>query len=113
MKVTRAALTYARRYALFTLVGIAGEDDLDAPDLATPTNQTSGSEKPSGTGNGRLNGGHNIAVRRAGNSKAVKQALAPEASAELRDQLLTEPTILAPPTTRQCGRTDPSARRTD
>jgi ERF superfamily len=29
-----AALTYARRYALFTLVGIAGEDDLDGPDLA-------------------------------------------------------------------------------
>src|SRR4029078_6466451 len=28
-----AALTYARRYAMFTLVGIAGEDDLDAPDL--------------------------------------------------------------------------------
>src|SRR5262249_16585549 len=28
-----AALTYARRYALFTLVGIAGEDDRDAPDL--------------------------------------------------------------------------------
>jgi len=40
-----AALTYARRYALFTLVGIAGEDDLDAPVLeatskadANPTN---------------------------------------------------------------------------
>jgi hypothetical protein len=31
-----AALTYARRYALFTLVGIAGEDDLDAPDLDSP-----------------------------------------------------------------------------
>lgn len=29
-----AALTYARRYALFTMVGIAGEDDLDAPDIA-------------------------------------------------------------------------------
>ncbi|WP_439361911.1 ERF family protein [Bradyrhizobium sp. DASA03007] len=29
-----AALTYARRYALFALVGIAGgEDDLDAPDV--------------------------------------------------------------------------------
>src|SRR3954465_15890614 len=28
------ALTHARRYALFTLVGIAGEDDLDAPDLS-------------------------------------------------------------------------------
>ena len=32
-----AALTYARRYALFTLVGIVGEDDLDAPDLLSPT----------------------------------------------------------------------------
>ncbi len=31
-----AALTYARRYALFTMVGIAGEDDLDAPPDATP-----------------------------------------------------------------------------
>jgi hypothetical protein len=35
-----AALTYARRYALFTLVGIAGEDDLDAPDL--PVSNTEG-----------------------------------------------------------------------
>src|SRR5271169_6517911 len=33
-----AALTYARRYALFTLVGIAGEDDLDAPDLGVGDN---------------------------------------------------------------------------
>ena len=49
-----AALTYARRYALFTLVGIAGEDDLDAPDLVTPQQQTSGPEKP--MGNGSLNG---------------------------------------------------------
>src|SRR5579864_6612968 len=32
-----AALTYARRYGLFTLVGIAGEDDLDAPDLDSTT----------------------------------------------------------------------------
>ncbi len=31
-----AALSYARRYALFALVGIAGEDDLDAPDLLEP-----------------------------------------------------------------------------
>jgi ERF superfamily len=30
-----AALSYARRYALFALVGIAGEDDLDAPDIIT------------------------------------------------------------------------------
>ena len=33
-----SALTYARRYALFTLVGIAGEDDLDAPDLGGDPN---------------------------------------------------------------------------
>src|SRR5215813_8030603 len=35
-----AALTYARRYALFTLVGIAGEDDLDAPDVCAPAPAT-------------------------------------------------------------------------
>jgi hypothetical protein len=33
-----AALTYARRYALFTMVGIAGEDDLDAPDITDEPN---------------------------------------------------------------------------
>jgi len=41
-----AALTYARRYALFTLVGIAGEDDLDAPDLM-------GRPSLTGAGNGQ------------------------------------------------------------
>src|SRR6476661_6603761 len=48
-----AALTYARRYALFTLVGIAGEDDLDAPDLAPqrvdPGPQNSPPEKKNGS----------------------------------------------------------------
>jgi len=39
-----AALTYARRYALFTLVGIAGEDDLDAPDLVAPSSARSPSQ---------------------------------------------------------------------
>ena len=39
-KLMGAALTYARRYCLFTMVGLAGEDDLDAPDLlpAKPLN---------------------------------------------------------------------------
>ena len=44
-----AALTYARRYALFTLVGIAGEDDLDAPDLLIENvarDQPSGRRRP-------------------------------------------------------------------
>jgi hypothetical protein len=46
-----AALTYARRYALFTLVGIAGEDDLDAPDLnGAPAVALNGSgQKAAGT----------------------------------------------------------------
>ena len=45
-----AALTYARRYALFALVGIAGEDDLDAPDLAVePTPSVKASVGPAPT----------------------------------------------------------------
>src|SRR5262249_40166257 len=47
----RAALRYAGRYALFTLVGIAGEDDLDAPDLqcgVDPVNAGNG-KQPSTT----------------------------------------------------------------
>src|SRR6185503_7776397 len=74
-----AALTYARRYALFTLVGIAGEDDLDAPDLhdggpspdrgalgptngagtAAATRQSSGDQgPPRRSGNGYAQGPH-------------------------------------------------------
>ena len=44
-----AALTYARRYALFTLVGIAGEDDLDAPDICMPAPVTGVSTTGSST----------------------------------------------------------------
>lgn len=47
-----AALTYARRYALFTLVGIAGEDDVDAPDLeAAATEPSQGLDADRGPGN--------------------------------------------------------------
>jgi hypothetical protein len=49
------ALTYARRYALFTLVGIAGEDDLDAPDLIAPSQVAQERERRRPIrGNGRL-----------------------------------------------------------
>jgi hypothetical protein len=51
-----AALTYARRYALFALVGIAGEDDLDAPDLQTAVSG-SGAERPKTNGTGPSSGG--------------------------------------------------------
>jgi hypothetical protein len=48
-----AALTYARRYALFTLVGIAGEDDLDAPDLCYPGPSSTATPPARSAGNGR------------------------------------------------------------
>src|SRR6516165_1762136 len=56
-----AALTYARRYGLFTLVGIAGDDDLDAPDICMPApvagSSTAGSQFPSQSpGNGKARG---------------------------------------------------------
>jgi ERF superfamily len=100
------ALTFARRYGLFTLAGIAGEDDLDAPDLATPTAPTSGAEKPDGQGNRRLNGQKTQATQRVavrGNwgrgkatSPSAKPTLGSEQSAELRDRLLAELSALGP-----------------
>jgi hypothetical protein len=89
-----AALTYARRYALFTLVGIAGEDDLDAPDLCDgplspsavdrslrPTDDQS-RMPPRTPGDG-----HARRVR-AKLERAVP--LNPDQSAALREKLLTE-----------------------
>jgi hypothetical protein len=97
-----AALTYARRYALFTLVGIAGEDDLDAPDLLPPEQQASKRDEPRGGGNSRLNGGHLHAPQRPpvrGNGKLqanpAEPELRPEASAALRDRLIAELSDLA------------------
>ena len=99
-----AALTYARRYALFTLVGIAGEDDIDAPDLNAPTpTAASGPNQPAPTKNKSLNGGqpqsspqqipgdHNAGERgtRAG-PRPSPPLLDPEASSALRDQLAAE-----------------------
>ena len=60
-----AALTYARRYALFALVGIAGEDDLDAPDLATVTQQTLAPQTPKPGNSSGLNGGQHHPAHRA------------------------------------------------
>jgi hypothetical protein len=92
-----AALTYARRYALFTLVGIAGEDDLDAPDLpvvksngVAPTDSTDG--LPGRQSHGQAVSRQEPARRSAGKSgsNSAKPMLAPEASAVCRDRLLGE-----------------------
>jgi hypothetical protein len=86
------ALTYARRYALFTLVGIAGEDDLNAPDLGAPTNRSPEIERPKG-GNDRLNGAARHGAPEANGTRRRRPAEPPltvEASAELRDQLAAQ-----------------------
>jgi len=87
-----AALTYARRYALFTLVGIAGEDDLDAPDLIAPT--TPASKQGKAARNTRHNGGqrdsrHQSSIdRRKKEAPGASEVLKSELSATLREQLL-------------------------
>jgi hypothetical protein len=91
-----AALTYARRYALFTLVGIAGEDDLDAPDLGGQAAETT-SKKGNGHDAKRQNGADQPLGRFAANRKpwsAPKEALEAERSAALRDRLLREIGVL-------------------
>jgi ERF superfamily len=89
-----AALTYARRYALFTLVGIAGEDDLDAPDLVTPTAPNAKTERSDEKSKGRHNGGRRYSRQEASAvgkvSTAASPVLEPTASAALRDKLIAE-----------------------
>jgi hypothetical protein len=81
-----AALTYARRYALFTLVGIAGEDDLDAPDLLAPAPVTSAPKEPKDDSKRASNGGSHTRPKPA----PVKTELSLVLSASLRDELLRE-----------------------
>ena len=80
-----AALTYARRYALFTLVGIAGEDDLDAPDLgavpnpaAERSNGEAAAARRTARGDGRLPG------------PSAKSVLGEQLSASLRESLIEQ-----------------------
>jgi hypothetical protein len=83
-----AALTYARRYALFTLVGIAGEDDLDAPDLNA---EPSASSPVDGSGGRAPDPTSAPTPHRRPNGKGPGgPTLAPDASAVLRDQLLSQ-----------------------
>jgi ERF superfamily len=85
-----AALTYARRYALFTLVGIAGEDDLDAPDLVAPTTPTSKVDRATSNKKSHLNGGRDRQFSPGRPRKVASSSLEAEASSVLRDQLITE-----------------------
>jgi ERF superfamily len=81
-----AALTYARRYALFTLVGIAGEDDLDAPDVCAPPPAVDPSlQGPRIPGQPPGNGRMRLAAK-----TTVQKVLPDDESAALRDRLLSE-----------------------
>ncbi len=95
-----AALTYARRYALFTLVGIAGEDDLDAPDLdegakADAANKAGAADEDRVAARLRPKAAVEEgppATRAPGRKEKVvrpaRTVLEPEPSAALRDELL-------------------------
>ena len=105
-----AALTYARRYALFTLVGIAGEDDLDAPDLNGGMGALPQPAAPDGLGQQVVAGGPGtdlppkaaviassppIPVAASGNGRRKpvrppRVLLTADHSAALREQLISE-----------------------
>jgi hypothetical protein len=95
-----AALTYARRYGLFTLVGIAGEDDLDAPDLNSGASAVFPGPRngQNGKGNGFVQTGAAGAAPptfvNGGNGRrptATHRPLLPDAPSALeRDRLLAE-----------------------
>jgi len=78
-----AALTYARSYALFTLVGIAGEDDLGAPDLNLKVEPASSSSAPVNA--------HQVAA--AGPMSPDNGKPAPKSSSSRRDVRPAPPTV--------------------
>jgi hypothetical protein len=91
-----AALTYARRYALFALVGIAGEDDLDAPDLSVVNKPVSGAPTES---DGQWKPRQQLPEHAKGARRRTRVAQEPmllqsELSAVLRMQLLEELTAI-------------------
>lgn len=86
-----AALTYARRYALFTLVGIAGEDDLDAPEPSaqTTSDQEQGKEKSSNSKKSSRNILHRPRLLNAQDSLQLKERLLTEIGALTNSDDLT------------------------
>jgi hypothetical protein len=94
-----AALTYARRYALFTLVGIAGEDDLDAPDLHLKA------EAPKKEGGPNEGEAARVATAQAGGTAGPREGAAATFQPALRVPANNEPAVRA----RNVGK-DPTPR---
>jgi ERF superfamily len=89
------ALTYARRYALFTLVGIAGEDDLDAPSESTEVASAPDAQRSPLQPEPLVGVGHHPSSIRAASQVPRKEGAKPpllpsEASERLRCQLISE-----------------------
>jgi hypothetical protein len=92
------ALTYARRYALFALVGIAGEDDLDAPDLGAgptpapelprPVDRRKESDGQTAPGQPRPDG------HRRATGPSSKSVLGEQLSASLRESLVAQLAVI-------------------
>jgi hypothetical protein len=88
-----AALTYARRYALFTMVGIAGEDDLDAPDVTNDQpNADKAAEARFAAGSGDEPAPARSSQLRTVNANIppVREKLGANESAAIRAQLIQE-----------------------
>jgi ERF superfamily len=78
-----AALTYARRYALFAMVGIAGEDDLDAPDLTNDPTGTGLAPSVAPSGANQFRTGTSTTPR-------AREKFGDDASAAIRDRLIRD-----------------------
>jgi hypothetical protein len=90
-----AALTYARRYALFTLVGIASEDDVDAPDLLAPDQNTSVPPTAKSNGDARPKGPLHAPQAPARNPPQAKSQATPQLpGARHRHLVMTAPSTL-------------------
>ena len=102
-----AALTYARRYALFALVGIAGEDDLDAPDLAGPSTEPPKKFTASGNGSQEIRSARRpLRENNTSDSASPRLELSAALSASLKDELLRQIDRLARLTMPHCGQSE-------
>ena len=86
-----AALTYARRYGLFTLVGIAGEDDLDAPDLGADHTPSPEPPRPPSQSNEQIGAAQGIPDTDRRRPEALaRSALGGQLSGSLRESLIEQ-----------------------
>jgi hypothetical protein len=109
-KLMGAALTYARRYCLFTMVGLAGEDDLDAPEIGSQKEQPVGREAsiniPAEAAVGQQTSSNGTGVdhvARVGGSSGP-EVVAPEPEGQASDEQAGEEALRSGQRERKSGR---------